>query len=93
MKENYNTSIKTKDFKIDYKITLTIQFIFMVLLLVGVIYYFIKESNILFIYIPAMIALLLGSYNTKKYLKKDKKAYLYLFGSVLVLINIVGVLL
>ena len=65
----------------------------MVLLLVGVIYYFIKESNILFIYIPAMIALLLGSYNTKKYLKKDKKAYLYLFGSILVLINIVGVLL
>lgn len=93
MKENFNTVIKSKDFKIDYKVTLVLQFICMILLLLSILYYFIIDQNILFIYISTFLTLLFGSYNTKKYLKKDKKAYLYLFGAILVLINIVGVLL
>ena len=93
MKENYNTVIKTKDFKVDYKFTLTLQFISMILIILSILYYIFIDENMIFIYIPSFFTLLLGSYNTKKYLKKEKKSYLYLFGAILVLISLIGELL
>ena len=90
MKENYNTVIKTKEYKKENKITLKMQFIFMVLLLAGIVYYLYIDDEKMFLYLPAMICLLFGSYNTKKYLKKEKKSYLYLFGAFLVFVSIIG---
>ena len=91
MKENRNPNIKKQTLKKESHITISLQIlVFLLMIIFGIIYLFI-HSVLSYLFLSAILFLLLGAYNSFHYLGKKKMPIFYLFASLLLFLKLMGI--